>query len=151
MVKGLLFFWAISAFCGISRAEESKPNALPLSFTPAVMPKSETISAAAATTATSGVSPASPTFEKNNPVEDFCVVSIVSLPFTALWSILGAGIVASISQQKFPPELSNDTLFSTGAIALGASVGIGLVSVSWGRGKANSAPAAIRPNDFTHP
>jgi hypothetical protein len=85
---------------------------------------------------------AGPGFQKNHPVEDFFTVTIVSLPFTALWVLIGASVVGGISQGKYPPEFNSDMLIGAGAVALGASVGIGIVSVAWGkgRGKASSTP-----------
>ena len=78
--------------------------------------------------------------QANKPVEDFFVVSIISLPFTALWTVVGAAAVASISQKQFPPAFSNDAILSTAAIAIGASLTIGLLSVSWGKGHSSAAP-----------
>lgn len=86
-----------------------------------------------------------PVFEKNHPVEDFFTVSLTSLPFTALWSLVGATVVGGISQNKFPPEFNDNMLIGAGAVALGASFSIGLVSVFWGKGKAPAAsPQAAR-------
>ena len=73
--------------------------------------------------------------EPNHPAEDFFVVSIISLPFTALWCLVGATAVASVSQQKFPPDFTDEALIGAGAVALGSSVSIGLLSVSWGGSK----------------
>jgi hypothetical protein len=90
-----------------------------------------------------------PNFEPNDPTEDFFVVSIISLPFTALWTLVGATIVASISQRTFPPSFSEGTLISSGAIAFGSSIGIGLLSATWGKGKSApesvAAPAPLQP------
>lgn len=77
----------------------------------------------------------SPAFEPNHPVEDFFTVSLVSIPFTGLWALLGASVVAGISQSKYPPEFSDDMFLGAAGVALGASVGIGLLSVSWGGSK----------------
>lgn len=73
--------------------------------------------------------------ETNKPIEDFFVVTIISLPFTALWSIVGAAVIGGIAQKQFPPNFSNDALLSTAAIAVGSSLTVGLLSVSWGKGK----------------
>ena len=86
------------------------------------------------TTSTATVD-AGPGFEKNHPVEDFFTVTIVSLPFTALWVLIGASVVGGISQNRYPPEFNEDMLIGAGAVAVGASVGIGLVSVAWGKGR----------------
>ena len=72
--------------------------------------------------------------EPNHPVEDFFTVSLISLPFTALWSFIGATAVASVTQQKFPPEYTDTLFIGAGAAAAGLSLGIGLVSISWGPG-----------------
>jgi hypothetical protein len=74
--------------------------------------------------------------EANRPLEDFFVVSIVSLPFTAFWSFVGSTAVVAVSKgrQHQSVSFSTPTLVSTGLIALGASVSIGLLSVSWGQG-----------------
>ena len=79
--------------------------------------------------------------EPNHPVEDFFTVSIISLPFTAIWSFVGATAVAAVAQQKFPPEYTDQLFITAGAAAAGLSFGIGLVSVSWGPGKAKAPPA----------
>ena len=86
------------------------------------------------TTSTATVD-AGPGFQKNHPVEDFFTVTIVSLPFTALWVLIGASVVGGISQNKYPPEFNEDMLIGAGAVAVGASVSIGLVSVAWGKGR----------------
>jgi hypothetical protein len=77
-------------------------------------------------------------------VEDFFTVSVVSLPFTVFWAFIGATAVAGISQQKFPPEFNEPMLVGAGACALGASVAIGLVSVSWGKGKAKAPHTPLK-------
>jgi hypothetical protein len=76
----------------------------------------------------------SPQFEKNRPVEDFFTVSLISTPFTALWSFVGASVVAGISQGKFPPEYNDQMLIGAGGVALGAALSIGFVSAYWGKG-----------------
>jgi hypothetical protein len=99
---------------------------------------------AAPTTATATPAvDAGPGFEKNHPVEDFFTVTLVSLPFTALWALIGASVVGGISQGKYPPEFNSDMLIGAGAVAVGASLGIGIVSVAWGKGRgkaSNSTP-----------
>jgi hypothetical protein len=83
--------------------------------------------------------------EKNRPVEDFAVTTLVSLPFTAFWAFIGATAVLSVSQGKFLPDYSDEAVIGAGATALGASLAIGVVSVSWGKGKAPAAPPVQAP------
>ena len=77
--------------------------------------------------------------EPNHPIEDFFTVSLISLPFTALWSFIGATAVASVTQQKFPPEYTDNLFIGAASAAAGLSLGIGLVSISWGPGKGKAA------------
>lgn len=72
-----------------------------------------------------------PSVEKNAPLEDFFTVSIVSLPFTAFWCTLGALAIAGAQQGHFPPEVDQSLLIGAGSAALGLSVSIGLISVTW--------------------
>jgi hypothetical protein len=72
-----------------------------------------------------------PSVEKNEPLEDFFTVTIVSLPFTAFWCTLGALAIAGAQQGHFPPEVDQGLMVGAGSAALGLSVGIGLVSVTW--------------------
>lgn len=67
----------------------------------------------------------------NRPVDDFFAVTLISLPFTAFWALVGALAVGGIAQQRFPPEFDNNLLAGAGAFAGGASLLTGLVSVSW--------------------
>jgi hypothetical protein len=120
------------------------PSALPTPLaTPTMLPIGDT----------------TPRFEKNQPVEDFFVVSITSLPFTGLWAILGTTLVTCIysyfknpevvsptfgqPERVFAPNYGFDNLLTTGEIAFGASVGNGLLSVYWGQGAAPKNPGAI--------
>jgi hypothetical protein len=111
------------------------PDAAPVSSATATTPTAS--SAAPLEPRLAGLEPYKP--EANKPVEDFFVVSIVSLPFTALWSVVGAAAVASIAQKQFPPTFSNEAIISTAAIAVGSSLAIGLLSVSWGKGHSDKA------------
>jgi hypothetical protein len=87
----------------------------------------------------------SPAFEQNHPVEDFFTVTIISMPFTAFWSAIGAAIVAGIAQKKFPPNFDTPTLIGAGCVAAGASVTIGIVSAYWGQGKTPSRDQSPLP------
>lgn len=64
--------------------------------------------------------------------EDMSAVTIVSLPFTAFWALLGALTIGGIQQGRFPPEMDSPLLTGAAVVAAGASLSIGLVSVSWG-------------------
>jgi hypothetical protein len=68
----------------------------------------------------------------NNPVEDFFALTLLSLPFTAIWGLLGAVLVGSIAQAHFPPTVGTPLLAGAGVVAAGASVSIALVSIQWG-------------------
>jgi hypothetical protein len=84
----------------------------------------------------------------NDPVEDFFAITLLSVPFTALWSLAGALIVGSISQGHFPPVIGTPLLTGAALTAAGASVTIGLVSIQWGSGssaKAGSPTAQAVP------
>lgn len=85
-------------------------------------------------------SPPKPAHLPNVAWEDFTAVTLISLPFTALWSVLGALAVASISQQVFPPAMDTPELAGAAMVAVGASLSIGLVSVQWGGPKAKPTP-----------
>lgn len=84
--------------------------------------------------------------EPNVAWEDFSAVTLVSLPFTAFWSILGTLAVGGISQGKFPPEIDSTLIATAASIAGGASLTIGLVSIQWGGPKAaNPDPLGSKP------
>jgi hypothetical protein len=77
--------------------------------------------------------PPEPKLEKAVPWEYFTVVTLLSAPFTALWSGLIFGIVEVAAQGgKLPPKFSSSDYAVVGAVAGSASVGIGLFSLSWG-------------------
>jgi hypothetical protein len=67
----------------------------------------------------------------NRPVDDFFAVTLISMPFTAFWALIGALAAGGISQKRFPPEFDTPLLAGAGIAAASASVAIGLVSVSW--------------------
>ena len=68
----------------------------------------------------------------NNPVEDFFAVTLISLPFSAFWALVGALVIGGAAQGHYPPEFTTQLLTTAGGIAAGTSVAIGLVSVQWG-------------------
>ena len=106
---------------------------------------SPSAAAALSQTALAPLEPYAP--QPNKPVEDFFVVSITSLPFTGLWTLVGAALVGSISQKQFPPNFSNETILSSAAIAVGSSLCIGLVSsISWGSAPAKPLQSLASPN-----
>jgi hypothetical protein len=76
--------------------------------------------------------PAPIPYVANQPGEDLVAITLISLPFTALWSLLGAAIVGGISQHQFPPNFDTPMLEGAAAVALGSSLAISLVSVQWG-------------------
>lgn len=77
--------------------------------------------------------------EPNVGWESFAASTLVSMPFTAFWALLGALLVGGVAQQRFPPEFDQALLTGAAAAAGAASVSIGLISVQWGGG---SSPAA---------
>jgi hypothetical protein len=86
--------------------------------------------------------PEKPAYQPNVPWEDFTAVTLISLPFTALWSVLGAVAAASISQKQFPPSMGTPQLAGAAMVAASASVSIGLVSIQWGGPKPTPTPEA---------
>lgn len=76
--------------------------------------------------------PQAPVLQPNRAWEDAAAVTLVSLPFTAFWALLGALAVGGASQGRFPPELSTDMLAGAAMVAGGSSLAIGLFSISWG-------------------
>jgi hypothetical protein len=76
--------------------------------------------------------PAIPDRKPNVAWEDMSAVTLVSLPFTAFWALLGALAIGGFQQGRFPPEMDTPLLTGAAAVAAGASLSIGLVSVSWG-------------------
>ena len=86
--------------------------------------------------------PTPPAHAKDVAWEDFTVVTLISAPFTALWDGLGAYVVGAISQDRFSPAFTKSLIVGAAAVAGTASVTIGLVSVSWGRGSAPASQAS---------
>ena len=68
----------------------------------------------------------------NNPVEDFFAVTLISLPFSAFWALVGTLIIGGAAQGHYPPDFNTQLLTTAGSIAAGTSLAIGLVSVQWG-------------------
>jgi hypothetical protein len=118
MVRALLCLFAAACLAlapGLSAAEALSPSAKTLEALPQL--------------------PARPTIPDRKPNvawEDMSAVTLVSLPFTAFWALLGALAVGGFQQGRFPPELDTPLLTGAAAVAAGASLSIGLVSVSWG-------------------
>lgn len=78
--------------------------------------------------------------EPNVRWETFSATTLVSLPFTAFWALLGALIVGGVVQKRFPPEIDQPLLTSAAVVAGTASLGIGLISVNWGGSPASASP-----------
>lgn len=76
--------------------------------------------------------------------EDAAAATLVSLPFTAFWSLLGALAAGGVSQGRFPPELNTEMLAGAALVAGGTSLGIGLINIRWG-GSKKAAPEAAAP------
>jgi hypothetical protein len=79
---------------------------------------------------------------KNNPIEDFTAVTLISAPFTALWCGVAALLVGAAVQDRFPPTFNSTLVACAGAAAGATSVGIGIVSVQWGPRAAPAGPDA---------
>ena len=86
-------------------------------------------------TAELGLPPAKPDLGQtasNSRVEDFSIITLISLPFTALYSIAAVAAYQGILQKKFPPDIDQNTWSGT-AIAAGAgALSIAAVSIQWG-------------------
>jgi hypothetical protein len=80
--------------------------------------------------------------EPNVAWEDFTASTLVSMPFTAFWALLGALLVGGVAQQRFPPEFDQNLLAGAAAAAGAASLTVGLVSVKWGGSKDPGSAAA---------
>jgi hypothetical protein len=99
--------------------------------------------------------PLPPLKTENSAWESFAGVTLLSAPFTALWSVLGALAVEGFAQGQFPPDFGRDrakaTLSTAAAVAGGGSLLIGLVSVQWGGSKASglSPTAQASPAPLT--
>jgi hypothetical protein len=140
----MLLCLALAAAQG--RCAEAPLALSPSSAAPAAAAASLSPAAAgAAVPLTQAAISTSPAFEKNHPTEDFFVVTIISTPFTALWSLLGTAVVAGIAQKQFPPNFDRPTLVTAGSVALGASITIGVLSATWGQGKAPGPASNLSP------
>ena len=84
--------------------------------------------------------PLTPQLKQNSRLEDFFIVSITALPFTAIWSFLGATTVLSVEQGSFPRRYTDSALTGAGSVALGSAVAIGLISIQWGKGAGGFIP-----------
>jgi hypothetical protein len=121
---------------------------LPLSTTPAAL-----VSAAATTGTPAALTPNADVMAPlpgrppaivhtvNDPVEDFFAVTLISMPFTAFWALLGALAIGGTVQKRFPPEFDTPLLISAGSVAAGASVLTGLISVHWGGSRPSPVPS----------
>jgi hypothetical protein len=81
-----------------------------------------------------GPAPARPQLgklKKNDRAEDFLIITTISLPFTALYTIAAVALVDSIHQQAFPPEIDDRTWVATGIVAAAGALTIATVSVKW--------------------
>jgi len=85
--------------------------------------------------------------EPNVRWETFAATTIVSLPFTAFWALIGALIVGGVAQKRFPPEFDQPLLTGAAVAAGAASLSVGLISVNWGGSKAatTAVSATARP------
>jgi hypothetical protein len=93
--------------------------------------------------------PVPPEHPANARWEDFTAVTLLSAPFTAIWAVIGAAVVAKISQSRennpnFFPTMGTPELAGAAMVAAAASVSIGLVSVQWG-GSARSVSGTAAP------
>jgi hypothetical protein len=93
--------------------------------------------------------PTPPPHTANARWEDFTAVTLLSAPFTAFWSVLGAVLVATVSQSRGQgklvfPNMGTPELTSAAMVAATASVSIGLVSVQWG-GSSRPVSATASP------
>ena len=97
--------------------------------------------------------PLPPLKTENSAWESFAGVTLLSAPFTAFWSVLGALAVEGFAQGQFPPDFGQDrakaTLSTAAAVAGGASLMIGLVSVHWGGSHAPALSATAQAADLT--
>lgn len=98
--------------------------------------------------------PPVPKLEQAVPWEYFTVVTLLSAPFTVLWSGLIAGAVEFVAQggRSFPPKFSSSAYAIVGGVAASASVGIGLFSLSWGgQGAPRTLSATASPTPDLSP
>lgn len=123
-------------------------NALALSPTATALSGSAAVlSPTADALAPLGPRPLPPPKVANSAWEGFVGVTLLSAPFTAFWSVLGALVVESLAQRQFPPDFGQDrakaTLSAAAGVAAGSSVMIGLVSLHWGGSPASPTAQAL--------
>jgi hypothetical protein len=99
--------------------------------------------------------PAPPEHPANARWEDFTAVTLLSAPFTAFWSVLGAVVVATVSQSRsqgklVAPNMGTPELSGAAMVAATASLGIGIVSVQWG-GSPKRVSGTASPLPFATP
>ena len=92
-------------------------------------------------------SPLPPAHPANAAWENFTAVTLLSAPLTAFWAVLGAVLVATVSQTRQHgrlvfPEMGTPELTGAALVAGSASVGIGLLSLQWGGSAKPLSPAA---------
>jgi hypothetical protein len=92
--------------------------------------------------------PAHPQYSNPTRWEYITVVTLLSAPFTALWYGLVFGIVEIVVQHgAVPPKFSTPMYEGLAAAAGATSLGIALVSVSWGgQARPLSAGAGSSPS-----
>ena len=62
------------------------------------------------------------------------MLSVVSFPFTTLYSLAAVGLVEWINQGHFPPSMSSNDYLVGGIAAGTASLCIATFSIDWGAG-----------------
>ncbi len=133
MLRLALVLFCVSAHLTAAENIVGAHGSAPSSVTVMASVAPESVTAQAQAISPTALVPLTPFMpEADSGFEDFAVTSIISLPFTALWSLLGCMVVTSLWQQKFPPELGDPELIGAATTALGASISIGLISVNWG-------------------
>ncbi|HTB34727.1 MAG TPA: hypothetical protein VK842_07680 [bacterium] len=159
-------FPSAESFHGAGPALSPSAQALPVSASVQALPVSPGAQASPASPTARGLSgtalalsppadvlaemaprPSPPEHRANARWEDFTAVTLLSAPFTAFWSVLGAVLVSTVSQSRehgrlAAPSMGTPELTSAAMIAGAASVSIGLVSVQWGgspRGESGTA------------
>lgn len=118
----------------------------------AVAPRSLSRAAAARDLPLLPERPASPKYSNPTRWEYVTVVTLLSAPFTALWYGLVFGIVEICVQGHAPPKFSTPMYEGLAAAAGATSLGIALVSVTWGgQGRPLSATASPVPSRSPYP
>ncbi len=90
------------------------------------------------------VRPPLPKLTRNDPGEDFMVVSIISMPFTALYAGLAVALVDTIRQRQFPPQFDQPSVDAVAGAAVLGSFTIAAISVKWSSSSPKKAPAKNR-------